>query len=69
MAPGRTGVVRLQRTTANVCWEVRRQHGRVILNPVVDSSEVDVRRAHLGLPPLAAYVRMLDSAYGHRSNP
>ncbi len=43
--------------------------GRVVLNPIVDSSQVDQRRARLGLPPLAIYVRMLDSAYGHPSNP
>jgi hypothetical protein len=43
--------------------------GRVVLHPIVDSSEVDARRARLGLPPLAVYVRMLDSAYGRPSNP
>ena len=43
--------------------------GRVVLAPIADSSQVDARRARLGLPSLATYVRMLDSAYGHPSNP
>lgn len=35
--------------------------GRVVLKPIVDSAGVDVRRARVGLRPLAEYVRLLDS--------
>ena len=37
--------------------------GHVILKPIADSAGVDARRARVGLPPLAEYVRMLDSLY------
>ncbi len=37
--------------------------GRVRFDRIEDSSHVDERRARLGLPPLAAYKRMLDSLY------
>lgn len=37
--------------------------GRVIFLPIKDSGAVDVRRAELGLPPLATYARVLDSLY------
>lgn len=37
--------------------------GRIVFKPIADSANVDARRARLGLPPLAAYARMLDSLY------
>lgn len=37
--------------------------GRVIIDPIEDSARVDERRARMGLPPLADYVRVLDSVY------
>ncbi|HYD51825.1 MAG TPA: DUF6624 domain-containing protein [Gemmatimonadaceae bacterium] len=40
--------------------------GRIVLRPIADSAGVDARRAHLGLPPLAVYLRMLDSVYRRR---
>lgn len=40
--------------------------GRVIVDPIADSTGVDARRAALGLPPLAVYQRVLDSAYADR---
>lgn len=43
--------------------QARLDSGRVILEPIDDSAHVDDRRARLGLPPLAEYMRMLDSMY------
>jgi hypothetical protein len=40
--------------------------GRVVLKTIRDSTHVDVRRARMGLPPLAEYVRLLDSLYTKR---
>lgn len=40
--------------------------GRVVLKPIADSADVDARRARIGLPPLAEYVRVLDSFYTKR---
>lgn len=40
--------------------------GRVVLRPIGDSADVDARRARIGLPPLAEYVRVLDSVYTTR---
>lgn len=37
--------------------------GHVIVKPIADSARVDARRARVGLPPLAEYIRMLDSLY------
>lgn len=37
--------------------------GRMVIDPIRDSSEVDRRRAAMGLPPLAEYLRVLDSVY------
>ena len=37
--------------------------GRVVIDPIEDSAHVDERRARMGLPPLAEYVRVLDSVY------
>jgi hypothetical protein len=44
--------------------------GRIVLNPLRDSSGVDARRAQMGLPPLQEYLRVLDSVYiGRRAPP
>lgn len=43
--------------------------GRVVVDPIADSAGVDGRRAQLGLVPLAAYVRLLDSLYLGRVTP
>ena len=40
--------------------------GRVVLKPIRDSADVDVRRARLGLMRLTEYVRLLDSVYTKR---
>jgi hypothetical protein len=37
--------------------------GRMAVGPIRDSSGVDARRAAIGLPPLAEYLRVLDSVY------
>ncbi len=42
--------------------------GRVVLDPIVDSAQVDERRAKLGLMPLAEYVRLLESMYTARDS-
>lgn len=43
--------------------------GHVALKPIADSLNVDERRMRLGLPPLAVYVRLLDSVYARRPHP
>ncbi|HEX5004243.1 MAG TPA: DUF6624 domain-containing protein, partial [Gemmatimonadales bacterium] len=43
--------------------------GRVIFDPIEDSGQVDARRAAMGLPPLAEYKRVLDSAYARPQAP
>jgi hypothetical protein len=35
--------------------------GRWVLDPIADSAHVDERRARMGMPPLAQYLRMVDS--------
>jgi hypothetical protein len=40
--------------------------GRMVISPIADSAGVDARRARMGLPPLAVYVRLLDSLYTGR---
>jgi hypothetical protein len=37
--------------------------GRVLFEPIADSAHVDARRRRLGLMPLRAYARLLDSVY------
>ena len=37
--------------------------GRLVIDPIADSVQVDARRAAMGLPPLADYKRILDSVY------
>lgn len=41
-------------------------HGRFVLDPIADSANVDARRSKLGMPPVAAYMRILDSLYSTR---
>lgn len=41
-------------------------NGRFKLNPIADSANVDARRAKVGMPPVAAYMRILDSLYSTR---
>jgi hypothetical protein len=43
--------------------------GRIVLKPIRDSASVDARRARIGLPSLAEYVRLLDSVYSKVPNP
>ncbi len=43
--------------------------GRVIIDPIEDSAQVDTRRAAVGLPPLAEYQQVLDSMYAKRPAP
>ena len=38
-------------------------NGRFVLEPVVDSANLDARRKTMGLPPIAEYIRILDSVY------
>jgi hypothetical protein len=38
--------------------------GHVVLKPIADSTNVDARRAEVGLPPLRSYLATLDSVYG-----
>jgi hypothetical protein len=35
--------------------------GRWVLDPIADSASVDARRKSMGLPPLAEYLRLVDS--------
>ena len=43
--------------------------GQVVIDPIEDSAHVDARRAAMGLPPLAEYKRVLDSAYARPQGP
>ncbi len=36
--------------------------GKVVLDPIDDSANVDTRRAEMGLKPVAEYIRMIESA-------
>ena len=40
--------------------------GRLVLDPIADSASVDSRRQRLGLPPLAEYLRLIDSVFRAR---
>lgn len=42
------------------------ENGRWVLDPIADSPAVDDRRRRLGLPPLAEYLRLIDSVFGVR---
>jgi hypothetical protein len=44
--------------------QVEIHDGRVVVHPIEDEPNVDVRRAELGLPPLAEYLRILEEHYG-----
>ena len=39
------------------------KEGRWVLDPLVDSANVDSRRQQMGLPPLAEYLRLVDSVF------
>ncbi len=39
------------------------QNGRWVLDPIVDSPHVDERRRRMGLPPMAEYLRLVDSVF------
>jgi len=41
----------------------RFEDGRIVLKPIRDSATVDARRAKMGLPSLAEYMRVMDSVY------
>lgn len=43
--------------------------GRFVLDPIADSAGVDARRAKLGIPPVARYMRLLDSLYNTARGP
>ena len=43
--------------------------GRVVIDPIADSAQVDARQAAMGLPPLTEYKRVLDSAYARPQAP
>ncbi len=43
--------------------------GRSVLKPIADSAGVDARRSGVGLPPLAEYIRLLDSLYSAPPRP
>jgi hypothetical protein len=40
--------------------------GRLVFDPIADSAGVDARRQRMGLPPLAEYRRLVDSAFKER---
>ena len=43
--------------------QTKEVNGRFVLEPVVDSANLDARRKTMGLPPIAEYIRILDSVY------
>jgi hypothetical protein len=49
--------------------QARLENRRLTFSPIFDSVNVDVRRARLGLMPLAEYARHLDSIYGGQGRP
>jgi hypothetical protein len=42
------------------------RNGRWVLDPIADSAGVDERRHRMGLPPLAEYLRLIDSVFRAR---
>lgn len=42
------------------------RNGRWLLDPIADSARVDERRRTMGLPPLAEYLRLIDSVFKPR---
>lgn len=55
LAEGKKQIYGTQFTSMNGKWEPR---------PLEDEAKVDERRAEVGLPPLAEYVKQLESLYG-----
>jgi hypothetical protein len=49
--------------------QARLANGKLVFDPMEDSSKVDSLRQTVGLPPLAVYRRTLDSVYFGRSQP
>jgi hypothetical protein len=49
--------------------QARMREGRIVLDPITDSINVDVRRAQLGLPPLHVYLRTLEELYTPKPTP
>ncbi len=43
--------------------QARIADGKLVVNPIEDEANVDKRRAELGLPPMAEYVKMLEEMY------
>lgn len=46
--------------------QLQLKEGRWVLDPIADSAGVDERRRTLGLPPLAEYLRLVDSLFRAR---
>jgi hypothetical protein len=44
--------------------QLSHQGGRWVLDPIADSAGVDERRRRMGMPPLAEYLRLVDSVMG-----
>lgn len=40
------------------------ENGQVVIEPIEDEAGVDARRARLGMPPMAEYIRMMRQHYG-----
>lgn len=56
--------IAVKRGTAQVYGtQAQLKGGKVVLDPISDSAQVDARRARLGLPPLAEYVRVLEREF------
>jgi hypothetical protein len=49
--------------------QARLDNRRIIFHPILDSANVDERRRKIGLVPLAAYARQLDSLYDGTHRP
>lgn len=43
--------------------QTQMRDGRFVFHPILDSANVDARRRAMGLPPLAEYLKVLDSVY------
>jgi len=49
--------------------QFRQFHGRLVQEPFDNADSVDARRARLGLPPMDAYLQMLEGAHGGAGQP
>jgi hypothetical protein len=58
LAEGKKQIYGTQFTSQDGQWQPR---------PLEDAANVDVRRAEVGLPPLAEYARQLKEVYGAAS--